>query len=264
MDAAAPSLPAPLLALAAAPESAAVLTDFDGTLAPIVADPEAAHPVAGAPAVLEALSRCFAVVVVVSGRPASFLARHLAGAGPRVGLYGGYGLEWVEDGHIRRAPEVEPWLAVAAEVLAAARAEAPPGLGIEDKGWAVTLHWRRAPSLGAWAQTFAERWAERTGLALQPGRLAVEFRPPVGVDKGTVVERLAGGQRGACFAGDDAGDLAAFDALDRLAARGLHSVRVAVADAESPSELIERADVVVQGPIAALALLDSLRVAATA
>jgi trehalose 6-phosphate phosphatase len=247
-----------LSALAVDPPSSAVLTDFDGTLAPIVSDPRRARPVHGAAEVLARLSRRFAVVGVVSGRPAEFLARHLAASGPAVHLVGVYGCEWVEDGEVRRAPEIEPYLGAAAEVLAAARAEAPEGVGIEDKGASVTLHWRGDPAAGKWATTFAARWAARTGLLLQPARMAIEFRPPVDLDKGRVVERLARGCSAVCFAGDDAGDLTAFEALDRLAVEGVRAVRVAVVDEESPPELSEAADLVLQGPEEALEVLRQL------
>ena len=51
--------------------------DFDGTLSPIVADPADARPLTGAPELLAELARSFAVVAVVSGRPAAFLVRPL-------------------------------------------------------------------------------------------------------------------------------------------------------------------------------------------
>jgi trehalose 6-phosphate phosphatase len=246
----------PLAVLIDQPETSAVLTDFDGTLAPIVADPEQAAALPEAPAVLAALAARFAVVAVVSGRPAGFLAERLAGAGPSVRLFGVYGLEWFEEGEVRYAPEVEMWREPAGRVAAAARALfAGEAVGVEDKGASVTLHWRRAPGAGDRAWDFARDWAQRTGFRLQPGRMAVELRPPVDIDKGVVVERLAGGCSAACFAGDDAGDLAAFAALDRLAAIGTRGVRLAVADEESPPELIAAADVVVGGPAEALALL---------
>ncbi|MGA2036112.1 MAG: trehalose-phosphatase [Acidimicrobiales bacterium] len=246
------------------PHSSAVLMDFDGTLAPIVPAPGDAKPLPDAVEVLARLSARFGVVGVVSGRPAEFLARHLGGSGPAVRLVGVYGCEWVENGEVRRAPEVRPWIGPVAEVLAAARAEAPAGVGIEQKGVSVTLHWRLAPEAAKWASVFAATWADRTGLVLQPGRMAIEFRPPVDLDKGRVVERLAQGCTAACFAGDDAGDLAAFEALDRLAARGVRTVRVAVADDESPPELGASADLVLPGPAEALAVLRQLASAAGA
>jgi len=249
----------PLAVLLDDPGASAVLTDFDGTLAPIVMDPATAYPLPEAPGVLAALARRYAVVAVVSGRPAAFLAQRLAAAGPTVRLFGLYGLEWVEDGVVQRAREVEPWRGPAAEVVEAARAEFAEGaVGIEDKGASVTLHWRQAPEEGERAWAFARAWAQRTGLILQPGRMAVEFRPPVGIDKGAVVERLARGCAAACFAGDDAGDLAAFAALDRLAAAGTRAVRLAVTDEDTPPELVTAADMVARGPAEALDLLSAL------
>ncbi len=250
-------------ALLTDPAKSAVLTDFDGTLAPIVPDPETAAPLPEAPAVLAALAERFQAVAVVSGRPVSFLAERLAAAGPRVRLFGVYGLEWIEDGALKTAPDVEPWREPAAQVVAAARAEfAGTTVGVEDKRVSVTVHWRQAPGLGERVDDFARRWSARTGLVVVPGRMAREFRPPVGADKGTVVERVARGCVAACFAGDDAGDLAAFAALDRLAAAGTAAVRVAVTDVESPPELAAAADVVVTGPSEAVGLLGRLATAA--
>ncbi len=236
-----------------------MLTDFDGTLAPIVPDPATAYPLPDAPGVLAALTQTFAVVAVVSGRPASFLADRLAAAGPALRLYGAYGLEWVEDGTLHHAPEAEPWRAAVAEVVEAAESEfGGEAVGIEDKGCSVTVHWRQAPEQAGRAREFAHRWSRRTGLVLQPGRMAVEFRPPVDIDKGVVVERLARGCAAACFAGDDAGDLPAFAALDRLSVGGMRTVRIAVADEETPPELAAAADIVTAGPAEALALLQEL------
>jgi trehalose 6-phosphate phosphatase len=253
-----PSSLGALACLAEAPSTTVLCTDFDGTLSLIVEDPEAAVPLPTAAAVLGRLADRFATVAVVSGRPVTFLAAALADAGPRLRLYGVYGLEWWEDGGVRVAPEAEPWLAPAAEVAVTASRLAPPGVGVEAKGPALAIHWRRAPEAGAWAQAFATEAAARTGLVLQPGRRALELRPPLTIDKGAVVERLAAGATAACFAGDDAGDLPAFAALDRLAAAGMAVVRLAVADAETPPALVAGADVVVGSPVEALALLGRL------
>jgi trehalose 6-phosphate phosphatase len=251
-------VPPALRPLLEEPTNSAVLTDFDGTLAPIVPDPDTARPLPGAAAVLGELSRSFGVVAVVSGRPVPFLAAHLGAAGPRLRLFGGYGMEWLEDGVRHRDPAVEPWTRPLAEVAAAAVAQAPPGVGVEDKGYAVTLHWRRSPDQATWGEQFAREWAGRTGLVLQPGRMAVEVRPPVGPDKGAVVARLARGRRAACFAGDDAGDLAAFAALDVLEGEGVQVAKMAVADLESPRQLLSAADLVVHGPAEAMAVLEAL------
>ena len=136
------------------------------------------------------------------------------------------------------------------------QAEAPPGVGVEPKGAALAIHWRRAPEAAAWAQEFGARWAQRSGLLLQPGRRALELRPPLDIDKGTVVEQLTEGCAAACFLGDDLGDLPAFAALGRLAVtRGLDTVGVAVQDAEAAPEVAAVADLIVEGPVGAMAVL---------
>jgi trehalose 6-phosphate phosphatase len=253
----------PLGVMAEDPRASAVLTDYDGTLAPIVDDPELAKPFREVPEILARLSDRFAVVGVVSGRPAEFLATTLGGAGGTVHLVGVYGAEWVENGQVRRVPQLDAWAGTLRDLVQTARAEAPPSLGIEDKGVSVTLHWRKAPATAEWANSFAHQWARRTGMVVRPGRMAVELAPPLGLDKGTVVERLAEGCKAVCFLGDDVGDLDAFAALDRLAAKGARTVRVAVADRESPPELAELADVVVSGPAEVVVLLERLADAAS-
>jgi trehalose 6-phosphate phosphatase len=61
-----------------------------------------------------------------------------------------------------------------------------------------------------------------------------------------------------CYLGDDLGDLAAFRALDQLAARGIGTARIAVRSDEAPAELLHTADVTVDAPEGAPALLRSL------
>ncbi len=265
-------VPEPLVPLREEPESGALFLDYDGTLAPIVDDPEQARPLPGVAEVLERLCGRLALVAVVSGRPAAFLQRALGGARPgrarppaggaglsRLRLIGLYGLEEARvGGAVRTAPEAERWRPLVAEVAITARNLAPEGLGVEPKGLSVTLHWRPRPDAQPWALDFAAEQAARTGLVLQPGRMAVELRPPAGGDKGTVVQRLAAGYRSVGCFGDDLGDLAAFRALSRLAEDGVAVARVAVSDPGAPPEVLAAADVVVVGPEGALALLRAL------
>lgn len=242
--------------LAADPLRTAVLTDFDGTLAPIVADPMAAVPLAGTVDVLRELDRRYGRVAVVSGRPVSYLVTHL---GTSLYLSGLYGLEAIEDGELVEAPGAEGWRPVVADTVA--RARELFGELVEDKGLSVTLHFRPAPEREGQARAWAAAENDRTGLAVRPAKASVELHPPVDADKGTVVEHIAGDFQAVCFLGDDVGDLPAFDALDRLAERGVSTVRVGVRTPEAPPELLRRADVVVHGPQGALGFLQGLLVA---
>jgi trehalose 6-phosphate phosphatase len=243
------------------PDETAVVTDFDGTLSPIVDDPAAAAPLPEVVDALHGLAARFHRVAVVSGRPVSFLRDRLElDRRPPSGLIvsGLYGLEWLSHGVERADPTAVGYRSVIEEVAARAEAAAPPGVGVERKGLSVTLHVRTGPQHLAWARSWVDATAHTTGLAVHPGRMSFELRPPVDVDKGTVVGEVVDDCRAACFLGDDLGDLPAFDALDRLAASGGRVVRVAVRSDEAPAELIERADLLVDGPLGALRLLQAL------
>ena len=247
-----------LAALAEDPGRAAVIVDFDGTLAPIVDDPPAATPLPEAAATLGRLTRRFGRVAVVSGRPVDFLRDRLPVDG--LTLFGHYGVERFEGTEVTTAPAAAGW----AEVVRRAGDEAErrlPGLFVERKGTvAVALHWRQRPDLEADATDLGQGLATGLGLWLEPGRQVLELRPPLAVDKGTAVEQLVDGYSAALFMGDDRGDIAAFDTLTRLVdeARLTRVVRVAVRSPETPAELLDRADLAVDGPYGALDLLNQL------
>jgi trehalose 6-phosphate phosphatase len=254
-------LPELLVPVADVPRRSALCLDFDGTLSAIVGDPTAARPLAGVPDLLARLAAHLGLVAVISGRPVSFLQSVLASP-PGVRLVGLYGLEEIgSDGTRIVAPGAAPWEAVITEVVARAEADAPLGVFVEPKGLTVTLHWRHASEAAAWVASFAAREAEARGLQLHPGRFELELRPPLAVDKGTVVRRLAAGFAAVAAFGDDIGDLPAFEALGELAAVGVAVARVAVVDDESPVEVAERADLVVEGAAGAVALLELLALA---
>jgi trehalose 6-phosphate phosphatase len=250
-------LPA-LRPIVAHPESSVVLVDFDGSLAPIVDDPAAAHPLPESVAALRALAPLVATVAVVSGRPVDFLMRVLPL--DDVELVGLYGLERRIDGRVVVDPRADEWVDRIARAAADAEA-ALPGLLVERKGrLAVTIHFRTAPDRAGEARTEADALARRYGIAAPlRGRMAVELRPPVPVDKGTVVREHASGATSIAFAGDDAGDLAAFAALDALVAAGDidHAIRIGVRSAEAPDEILA-ADVVVDGPRELATLFENL------
>lgn len=248
------------------PRTAGICLDFDGTLAPIVSDPALAQPLEGVAATLAELAERYAVVAVVSGRPASFLLERLGldrGSVSRVTVAGLYGLERFMSGEgISIAPSARPWLDVIRKVSVVASAEAPSSVRIEEKGLAVAFHWRTSQDpdrASKWATEFGLKSEREHGLLMQYGRMSIELRPPVGGDKGTVVEELCSGLEAACFIGDDSGDLAAFGALEKLKRQGASIVvKVGVFSDEAPDDLLRQADVVVGGPAQALELLRRL------
>ncbi|MET9391566.1 trehalose-phosphatase [Streptomyces sp. NPDC006624] len=243
-----------LAALLARPGEALVALDFDGTLAPIVADPEQARAHPEALGALSALAPKVAAVAVVTGRPAEVAVRN-GGFADVPGLehlvvLGHYGAErWDARSGKVSAPDPHPG-------VGAVRAELPAllegtGTWVEDKGRAVAVHTRRAPDPQAAFDALREpltALAARHGLIVEPGRMVLELRPP-GVDKGVALTGFAReiGAGSVLYGGDDLGDLPAFSAVDELRAHGTPGLLLC-SGSDEVSELRRRADVVVDGP----------------
>lgn len=222
-------------------------------------DPAAARPHDDAVSVLAVLAARWGTVAVVSGRPAAFLAEHLTGAG-RTQYLGLYGLERVTGAArtVATDPAAEQWRDAVASAAVEAQAVVPAGVVVERKGLTVTLHYRAVPERSGDVERLAGDLARARRLVAHPGKMSVELRPPVKVDKGTVLSDLAGGLTAVAFAGDDVGDLPAFAALERLRAAGVTTLSVASGGPETPPEVIDAADVAVEGPDGILAVLRRL------
>jgi trehalose 6-phosphate phosphatase len=244
-----------LAPLTADPPRAAIFCDVDGTLSPIVERAADAHVPEETSRLLGRLARRYGCVACVSGRAAADV-RRLVGVGG-IAYAGSHGAELLEPGSStpRVAPAFKSWEKQVKEFAAERDTPELRGLRvrIEDKGPIVTFHWRGAPDEDA-ARTFLEGLAgeaETAGLATHWGRKVLEVRPPVPVDKGQAVRDLVlrTGVRSALFGGDDATDLDGFGALGTLVDEGRldAAVRVGVRSDEGPREIVERADLVVDG-----------------
>jgi trehalose 6-phosphate phosphatase len=266
-----PGLPSPrtgagkagLAALLRAPSLALIALDFDGTLSPIVDDPAAARAHPGAVDALRRLTPLAGTVAVITGRAAK-TAVELGGLDQVPGLLvlGQYGRQRWESGTLT-SPPAPPGVAAAREQLPGVLtgAGAPGSVWTEDKGDALAVHTRRAPE----PQQALERLrgpladlAERTGLAVEPGRMVIELRPP-GSDKGQALEALARERSAAAvmYCGDDLGDEPAFRAVADLRAEGTPGLAVCSGSTEV-TRLAELADLVVDGPGGVVELLNAL------
>lgn len=253
-------------ALRADPAFAAVLCDIDGTLAPIVSDPEDAAVPAPARALLAELATRYRLVACVSGRRAS-AARRMVGL-EQLTYAGNHGLELLRPGDA--SPSLDPALGHRGSAAAsfASRLDWREldgcGLRLEDKGPIQAIHWRGAadPELASGRAERIAGLAAEQGLVPHFGRMVLELRPLATVDKGIAVRRLVGesGVDAALYGGDDRTDLDAFAALRELVDEGalVTAVRVGVTSPEGPEEIGSEADLVVEGPDGFLDVLRTL------
>jgi trehalose 6-phosphate phosphatase len=244
------------------PSAALIGLDFDGTLAPIVPDPDAARAHPDVPPALARLAPRLGRLAVITGRPAEIAVDYAQLAGiDRLVVLGHYGLERWEAGRLT-APDDDPG-------VAAARARLPDLLAdlgvtdayVEDKGRAVAVHVRRAADPAAAMDLVGpalRTLADELGLVVEPGRMVLELRP-AGGDKGDALRALVAEQTPSVvvFIGDDLGDLAAFGAVEEMRGDGLPGLLVCSGSTEV-TEVAERADLVVDGPEGVAALLRSL------
>ncbi|KUO20513.1 trehalose-phosphatase [Streptomyces dysideae] len=242
--------------------------DFDGTLAPIVADPEQARAHPDAVPALAALAPKVAAVAVVTGRPAEVAVRYGGFAGAdgleHLVVLGHYGAErWDARSGSITAPAPHPGVAAVRAELPGVldRVGASQGTWVEEKGRAVAVHTRRAEDPQAAFDALRgplTDLAARHGLIVEPGRMVLELRPP-GMDKGVaLIEYVRGvGAEAVLYAGDDLGDLPAFAAVDKLRSEGVPGLLVCSGSTEV-TELAERADLVVDGPAGVVQLMRGL------
>jgi trehalose 6-phosphate phosphatase len=208
MEIAAPSLVPNLL-------ECALLLDVDGTLLDLAPTPrEVWVPPLLRHAVTRLAERSGGAVAFVSGRSLSDL--DLLFAPLELPAVGGHGAE------LRPFAGAEPEIQRPVPFEAALKrkfariAEIGPGILIEDKGYSVALHYRKAPGLeAAVRQAVADICAEHPNSAIEilPGKSVLEIKPR-GFSKATGVRELMRWppfcDRHPIFIGDDVTDDSVF------------------------------------------------------
>ena len=244
------------------PGSSAILTDIDGTLAPIVPTPDMAKVSAEIKEHLRRSSEEYLLLAGISGRGTED-ALALVGL-VNIVYFGNHGFEILREGEVEVIPEAVPYREKIDELERRAREELEPlGAFVEDKGITASIHFRNAPpEVGERSVDFVKAAGERLGLRITVGRGVVEARPPVRADKGTAVRALVEeyGPKRAMFIGDDTTDLDAFRELAALCEEGeLEEIlRVGVSSDEGPSEIVSEADLAVEGVEGVEELLEAL------
>jgi trehalose 6-phosphate phosphatase len=209
----------------------ALFLDVDGTLVEIAPVPDAVRVADGVIELLGALAAALGgAVALVSGRPIDTLDELFR---PLVlPTAGNHGLEQRTSAGELTLPKIPPRVLDPVREAFQRLAADFPGAVVEDKTYAVALHYRLAPGLDGLAADAAARLAQQMGPAfcVQHGKMMVEVRP-TGAHKGTVVEAFMAAPpfagRTPVFIGDDVTDEDGFAAVNRM---GGHAIRVGGAE----------------------------------
>ncbi len=248
---------AAMRAILAHPRQTMLGLDFDGTLAPIIDDPERAYADEAAVSALAALGPLVDSIVVITGRPAETAVR-LGGFAGRAGLesmvvLGQYGVErWdAASGEFTMPPEPAGITRVDEELPGLLSSLGLSAARVEHKGRAIGVHTRELPdpsgAFGTLVQPLTEL-AERNDLQLEQGKNVLEIRPH-GFDKGDALRAIVAerGARQVIFAGDDLGDLPAFRAVQELRNEGIDGLLICSASHEEDA-LTAISDLILDGP----------------
>ncbi len=257
-------------AAAAAPKTAALFCDIDGTISPIAPRPTDAEVPERFRDVLAALVERLGLVAFVSGRAQDDARRMIPMAG--AAYVGNHGLETtLADGTVEIEPQAERYVPAIREVAQSAARELDCealGVVLEDKRTVLAVHYRLAPDHAATRHAILARVVEPArarGLAVATGHFAFEIRPPLPFSKGTAVKRLlgAGDYLTALCCGDDLTDVTAFAAIRDWGERDARRRACAVAaiTGETPRPVLEAADVRVRATPGVYEALARLRAA---
>lgn len=249
--------------------------DIDGTLSQIAPTPNAAFIADAVRATLSQLqaSQRLEVLAVVTGR-AVMEARQLVGL-PDLFYIGNHGLEMLRPGSHKSEPvaTARPYQALIASVLETVKTNLPHSqeddwrecLIFEDKGVTASIHYRLCPDPQLARQLIlqqVEEIATLTGLRVSEGRMVVELRPPLEVNKGTALIDLAEAYqlKSLIYLGDDVTDVDGFRALRRLEIRSheihqaspdnisnFRGLAIGVSSPEMPNVVAENSDFLVEG-----------------
>jgi trehalose 6-phosphate phosphatase len=217
--------------------------DYDGVLAPIIANHHGAPMPARTRRLLVSLAARLPVAIV-SGRSYAKLLRVARGISPW--LVGSHGYDYL--GPVRPAPaereQVDAWEQRLAEAVARW-----PGAALEHKRTNLCLHWARVPPRRrpAAARALAATARRLPGVRLVPGKNVLNVLPAGFPTKGDAIRRLVAqlGCRRALFVGDDVTDEDVF-ALPRRLVLGVHVGRgpsraaYRLEDHEEVNALLER------------------------
>lgn len=226
-----------------------LFTDMDGTISPIVDKPDEAKITSRNRDLLQSLFSQLALVAVVSGRAADDV-RHRVDL-PNLTYVGNHGLERWVNGEMVLAPAVAQYRPQIELALHDLQEHRLPGMMIEDKGATLSVHYRQTDNPQTVATQFrpvVKSVVRKHELRLFEGRMIFELRPPVEMNKGTVLRNLINEHHleAAVYIGDDTTDVDALRMARQLREAGdCYTIGIGVQSPDMPDSVRDAADVMV-------------------
>jgi trehalose 6-phosphate phosphatase len=232
--------------MALPPGEVLIVTDYDGTIAPIVSDPEHALPVPEVVEHLGALVPLVKGVAVLSARSEKSLRSFIPV--PGVLLIGENGIEALmpdEHAHLRDFRE--------RATIAVARWS---GVVIEAKPASLSIHFRSQPEVAAELEQVLADLIAGSGLMMVANRMVFDVQSRRGT-KVRTMRRLIREMKPAAVL--SAGDSRADAHVHRcLKAARIDTLCIGMKSTEMPAYLFKNADLILDGPLEMAALLQRL------
>ncbi len=229
-----------------------LITDIDGTISEIAPSPEEARVSLVCRDRLATLADQLELVAAISGRPAQ-QAREMVGV-ERMVYIGNHGLERWAKGKMEFVTGVEGFPDKVAQALRELKKLiALNGIVLEDKGLALSIHYRQCLDRESARRYILERIptaAIAREFSIIEGRMVVELRPPLEVNKGDAVLALVERHRlqGGIYLGDDISDIDAFAAIHRGSkGSSFKGLALGIIDEETSPLVEKEADVTLHG-----------------
>jgi trehalose 6-phosphate phosphatase len=227
-----------------------LISDFDGTLSPIVDQAEAAQLSPRIEVLLKELVTQVSMLAIISGREINDLRKRIHI--PEVKLIGNHGMEKWVDGRRVLADGVEEDQNAIASVAGHLEDRFAEGVWFENKGLSLSLHYRSVKDPQKFKQEQLlemQKLADRNGLRFSEGRMILEFKVNVDVNKGDALNDLAQQDdlNAVIYIGDDITDMAAFEACKVLRKKGIKAYGIGVKSEESDPQVVASADYFLEG-----------------
>jgi trehalose 6-phosphate phosphatase len=233
-------------------DQSVVITDIDGTISEITSEPSHAKITADMRNILFVLSSQFKFVGVLTGRDINDALNIIKLK--KIVYMGNHGLQRLKNGKIITDSRVNVYVPIIKEIYEelTTRLKNSSGFNLEYKTLSLTVHYNECyPKYCAKKEVLDTISTMSLGklVKIVEGRDLLEIRPPVGDDKGSVLQKFIkeNNIKKIIYIGDDINDVCAFKKLKELSKeQKILGVSVAVNSKEVPKHVKESANFYVE------------------